>query len=77
MTSPEEQVKQLEKYIYDGDIAGMAQVIGDLHARWDSLGGEMRADILKLEAIFLSMLQARVRAAPPAPGSTGESPTPG
>jgi hypothetical protein len=62
--SPEEQIKYLEKCIYDGDIAAMAHVIGDLHARWDSLGSEMRSDIMKLEAIFLTMLQARSRTQP-------------
>jgi hypothetical protein len=75
--SPQELIKHLEKCIYDGDIAAMAQAIGDLHARWDSIGSEMRSDIVKLEAIFLSMLQARARAAPPPPGSTPDSPTPG
>jgi len=62
--SPEEQIKYLEKCIYDGDIAAMANVIGDLHARWDSLGSAMRSDILQLEAIFLTMLKARSRAQP-------------
>jgi len=62
--SPEEQIKYLEKCIYDGDIAAMAQVIGDLHARWDSLGSDMRADIMKLEAIFLTMLKARSKVQP-------------
>jgi hypothetical protein len=59
--SPEQHVKKFEKAIYDGDIAVMAECIGNLHAQWSALSSEMQSHILKLEAIFLSILNARTR----------------
>ena len=59
--SPEDQIRALEKFIVEADIAGMAQVIGELHERWSEISEPLRSDILKLEAIFLSLLNARVK----------------
>jgi hypothetical protein len=57
--SPKE--RNFEKAAVDGDIAKMACALGDLHERWESLESDMRMDILKMDAIFLSMLNARVK----------------
>ena len=57
--SAEENIKSLEQAIYDADMARMFALIGELHTQWDSLTSERQADVLKLEAIFLSMLKAR------------------
>ena len=59
--SPEDYIKTFEKAIVDADIPKMAHCIGELHAQWDRLSPAMQSDILKLEAIFLSILQARVK----------------
>ncbi len=59
--TPAEHIKRMERCICDADLAGMAQSIGDLHAQWDSIDDATRSDILKLEAIFLSLLHARVK----------------
>ncbi len=58
--TPAEHIKRMEKCVIDADLAGMAESIGDLHTQWDQIDEAMRSDILKLEAIFLSMLNARV-----------------
>jgi len=58
---PEELIKKLEQAIYDADIPVMAELIGDLHVQWNSLTAERQQDVLKLEAIFLSILNARAR----------------
>ncbi|TAL28941.1 MAG: hypothetical protein EPN97_13875 [Alphaproteobacteria bacterium] len=57
--SPQDHIKNLQKFAVDGDIKGMAESIGELHAQWGSLTSEMQSDVMKLEAIFLSILQAR------------------
>ena len=59
--SAQETIKHLEKCIVDGDIAAMALDIGDLHERWGTLDSATQSDVMKLEAIFLTMLQARSR----------------
>ncbi len=64
--TPEEHIKRIEKGVIDADIAAMADSIGELHMQWATLSEPLRADILKLEAIFLTMLQARLRHAPAA-----------
>jgi hypothetical protein len=58
-TSPQDHIKNLQKFAVDGDIKGMAESIGELHAQWGSLTADMQSDVMKLEAIFLSILQAR------------------
>jgi hypothetical protein len=58
--TPKENIERFEKCVITADIAGMADCIGNLHAQWEELNDTTRAYILKLEAIFLSMLQARV-----------------
>jgi hypothetical protein len=60
--TPEELIKKFEKAIVDGDIPVMAEMIGELHAQWNNISSERQSDILKLEAIFLSMLNARMKA---------------
>lgn len=59
--SPQDHIRNLQKFAVDGDIKGMAESIGELHAQWESLSAEMQSDIMKLEAIFLSILQARTK----------------
>ena len=58
---PEVLIKKLEKAIYDADIPVMAELIGELHVQWSSISPERQQDVLKLEAIFLSILNARTR----------------
>jgi hypothetical protein len=59
--TPEDHIKNFEKAIVDADIPKMAHCIGELHAQWATLSPAMQSDILKLEAIFLSILQARAK----------------
>lgn len=59
--SPQDHLKNLQKFAVDGDVKGMAESIGELHAQWGALSLEMQSDVLKMEAIFLSLLQARTR----------------
>ena len=59
--SPQDHIKNLEKFAVDGDIRGMAESIGELHAQWDTLTPAMQSDVMKLEAIFLTLLQARTK----------------
>ncbi|HEY4214166.1 MAG TPA: hypothetical protein VGM84_22005 [Steroidobacteraceae bacterium] len=59
--TPAEHIKRMEKCVVDGGLACMLESIGELHAQWDSIDEAMRSDILKLEAIFLTMLNARVK----------------
>jgi hypothetical protein len=61
VASPQEHVRNLEKFAVDGDIRGMAESIGELHAQWGALSAEMQSDVMKLEAIFLTLLQARTK----------------
>ncbi len=60
-TSPQDHIKNLQKFAVDGDIKGMAESIGELHAQWGVLSAEMQSDVMKLEAIFLTLLQARTK----------------
>jgi hypothetical protein len=59
--TPEEHIKRIERCVVEADLPGMADSIGELHSQWEALSAAMRSDILKLEAIFLTMLQARTR----------------
>ena len=59
LKTPEEQVKDLEKFAATGDLANMMQGIGDLHEKWNTLGPDTQDEVKKLEAIFLSLLKAR------------------
>ncbi len=56
----QKQVRELEEYVAAGDIAGMAQVIEQLHEQWDDLPEDTQQEILKLEAIFLSFVDIKV-----------------
>lgn len=58
--TPQAQVKELEKLIAAGDIAGMAGIIESLHGKWDSLSEPMQKDIGELEAIFLSLVKLKI-----------------
>lgn len=53
------QVRHLESCIAAGDIPGMARSVEALRQSWDSLDEATRADVLKLEAIFLSLVNAK------------------
>ena len=59
--TPADHIKRMEKCVIDADLAGMAESIGELHSQWADIDETMRSDILKLEAIFLTLLNARVR----------------
>lgn len=61
VTTPHDHIRNLEKFAVDGDIKGMAESIGELHAQWGSLTSQMQSDVMKLEAIFLTILQARTK----------------
>jgi hypothetical protein len=58
LKSPQDHVRALQDFALAGDLPGMLRCIGDLHARWDSLGA-LQPEVTKLEAIFLTMLKAR------------------
>jgi hypothetical protein len=60
-----EIIKALEKHIYDADITAMAGCIGELHQRWQSLTEGERSQVLKLDAIFLTLLNARAKRTDP------------
>jgi hypothetical protein len=60
MATKAAQVRELEKFIAAGDISSMAKTIEELHRDWDSLGAPLQKDVEKLEAVFLSMVNARV-----------------
>jgi len=56
----EDVIRAFERAIVDADVPRMAECIGELHMRWNTLSSARQSDILKLEAIFLSILNARV-----------------
>jgi hypothetical protein len=60
-TSAQDLIKSLEKALYDADIPRMVEYIGELHVQWASLSPETQSNVMKLEAIFLSILNARVK----------------
>jgi hypothetical protein len=62
--TPEEHIRRFESCVVDADFPGMADAIGELHAIWLQLDAATRARVLTLDSIFLTMLNARVRAAP-------------
>jgi hypothetical protein len=59
--SPEEHIARIEKCVVAADIAGMAESLGELHAQWQTLPATVRSQLLKLDAILLTLLQARTR----------------
>jgi hypothetical protein len=59
--SPEEHIARIEKCVVAADIAGMVESLGELHCQWQTLPATMRAQLLKLDAILLTLLQARTR----------------
>ena len=62
--TPAEHIRRFETCVLDADFPGMADAIGELHALWVQLDAVTRARVLTLDSIFLTMLNARVRAAP-------------
>lgn len=56
----QQQIHSLEGFIAAGDIQGMARVITDLHEDWDGISEAEQRDILRLEAIFLSLVKMHV-----------------
>lgn len=71
---PEELIRELERYVVAADMAGMAEIIPQWRAHWGSISEPMRREILTLEAIFLTMVNARAKpASSPDPGSSTES----
>jgi hypothetical protein len=59
--SPQDHVRELEKLAAAGDLPAMLNCIGDLHSRWDSLDVLLQSEVTTLEAVFLTMLNARTR----------------
>lgn len=59
--SPQEHIARIERCVLDADIAGMAESLGELHAQWQRLPEALRSHILKLDAILLTLLHARMR----------------
>ena len=57
--SPQDQIRQLEKFFAVGDISAMAKVIENLHEKWDELDETTQKDISKLEAIFRSLVNLK------------------
>lgn len=53
--SPQEQIRDFEKCIALGDIGGMAKSVQELRGRWDELDAPQQQDVVRLEAIFMSM----------------------
>jgi hypothetical protein len=59
--SPEEHIARIEKCVVAADIAGMAHALGELHGQWQTLPETVRSQLLTLDAILLTLLQARTR----------------
>jgi hypothetical protein len=59
--SPEEHIARVEKCVVAADLAGMLESLGELHGQWQTLPETMRSHVLKLDAILLTLLQARTR----------------
>jgi hypothetical protein len=59
--SPEELIRDFEKCVVAGDIAGMAKIIGQWHDNWSGISEATKREILTLEAIFLSMVKLRAK----------------
>lgn len=59
--SLEEHIARIEKCVVTADIAGMAESLGELHGQWQTLPAAVRSQLLKLDAILLTLLQARRR----------------
>jgi hypothetical protein len=59
--SPQEYIARIESCVLDAEIAGMAESLGELHGRWQELAETLRSHVLKLDAILLTLLHARMR----------------
>lgn len=62
LKTPQQQIKDFEKYIALGDLGGMAQSVQELRGRWDELDAPQQQDVAKLEAIFLSIVKLKTEA---------------
>ncbi len=58
--TPQEHIARIEKCVVDADIAAMAKSLGELHEQ-QALAQAMRSQVLKLDAILLTLLHARTR----------------
>ncbi len=56
------QIEEFEKSVVAGDFSGMAGSVAQLHERWSSLSENEQQQVLKLEAIFMSLMQLRTGA---------------
>ena len=50
-------IHELEKCLAIGDLSGMAETMGALHETWDLLSASEQQEVLKLEAVFHSLIQ--------------------
>jgi hypothetical protein len=57
--TPRDDIRELERLSLAADLPAMLKRIGDIHGRWDRFSAAERDDVTKLEAIFLTLLQAR------------------
>jgi len=55
------KIEELKAFIADGDIAGMAKIIEVLHEDWDDLDADTQKEIETLEAIFLSIVNLKIK----------------
>jgi hypothetical protein len=60
--NPGERLEELGKLCAAADLPAMLSRIGDIHQDWGSFSPPPQAEVLKIEAIFLSLLNARTRA---------------
>ena len=58
--SPQLQIQQLEVCAAAGDLAGMAGAVSSLHENWNCLSENEQQQILKLEAIFISLVHMQM-----------------
>jgi len=56
MTIINRKIEIFEEAICQGDIAGMAKVIEEIHREWDSLDEDTQNKVKSLEGTFLSMV---------------------
>ncbi len=56
-------IRELEKYATLGERSAMAAPMALLRREWDSLSEDERKDVVKLEALFLSLSHLRTGSA--------------
>ena len=60
MTTIKRKIEICEEAIGQGDIAGMAKVVEEIHLEWDSLDEDTQNNVKSLEGIFLSMVNLKI-----------------